>query len=85
MSLSYIFKVRNNGSQLKNPEISGAIFTLSLSILILNSMCRERQICQGSLIDHDYIINEIKMSYPNPMLIALCRAILNETRLSKVF
>ena len=28
-----------NGSVLKNPEISGAIFTLNLSILILNSQC----------------------------------------------
>ena len=33
----------NNGSQLKNPDISGAIFTLSFSILI-----------QGSLVDPDY-------------------------------
>ena len=32
-------KVSYNGSQLKNPEISGAIFTLSLSIQILNSQC----------------------------------------------
>ena len=31
----------NNRSQLKNPEISGAILTLSLSILILNSQCVE--------------------------------------------
>ena len=31
-----------NGSQLKNPDISGAIFTLSLSILMLNSQCVER-------------------------------------------
>ena len=30
-----------NESQLKNPDISGAIFTLSLSILILNSQCVE--------------------------------------------
>ena len=30
-----------NGSQLKNPDISGALFTLSLSILILNSQCVE--------------------------------------------
>ena len=29
----------SNGSQLKNPDISGAIFTLSLSLLILNSQC----------------------------------------------
>ena len=29
----------NNGCQLKNPDISGAIFTLSLSIPILNSQC----------------------------------------------
>ena len=28
-----------NGSQLKNLDISGAIFTLSLSIIILNSQC----------------------------------------------
>ena len=32
-------KIEINGSQLKNPDISGAIFTLSLSILILNSQC----------------------------------------------
>ena len=30
-----------NGSQLMNPDISSAIFTLSLSILILNSQCVE--------------------------------------------
>ena len=30
-----------NGSQLKNPYISGAIFTLNLSKLILNSKCVE--------------------------------------------
>ena len=30
-----------NGSQLKNHDISGAIFTLSLSIRILNSQCVE--------------------------------------------
>ena len=30
----------SNGSQLKNPDTSGAIFTLSLSI-ILNSQCVE--------------------------------------------
>ena len=30
-----------NGSQLKNPDISGAIFTPSLSILILSSQCVE--------------------------------------------
>ena len=30
-----------NGSQLKNPDISGAIFTLSLSIRVLNSQCVE--------------------------------------------
>ena len=35
-------QIRNcNGSQLKNPDISGAIFTLSLSIQILNSQCIE--------------------------------------------
>ena len=32
---------QGNGSQLKNPEISGTIFTLNLSILILNSQCVE--------------------------------------------
>ena len=45
-----------NDSRLKNPDISGAISTLSLSILILNQnfwICRGRQICQGSLIDPD--------------------------------
>ena len=30
-----------NGSQLKNLDISGAIFTLSLSLLILNFQCVE--------------------------------------------
>ena len=30
-----------NGSQLKNPDISGAIFTSSLSIRILNSQCED--------------------------------------------
>ena len=30
-----------NGGQLKNPDISDAIFTLSLSIRILNSQCVE--------------------------------------------
>ena len=30
-----------NESQLKNPDISGAIFTLNLSILILNYQCIE--------------------------------------------
>ena len=33
--------IHSNGSLLKNPEISGAIFTLNLSILILNSQCEE--------------------------------------------
>ena len=33
--------MENNGSQLKNPDISGAILTLSLSILILKSQCVE--------------------------------------------
>ena len=33
------FWLEFNGSQLKNPDISGAIFTLSLSIRILNSQC----------------------------------------------
>ena len=32
-------KVSYNGSQLKNPDISGVIFTLSLSTQILNSRC----------------------------------------------
>ena len=45
----------NNRSQLKDPDISGAIFTLSLSILIQFSMCRGRQRCQGFLIDPGYI------------------------------
>jgi len=31
----------NNGSQLMNPDISGAIITLSSSLLILNSQCVE--------------------------------------------
>ena len=42
-----------NGSQLMNPDISGAIFTVSLFTYIQFSMCRGRQICQGSLIDPD--------------------------------
>ena len=48
----------NNGSQLKEPDISDAIFTLSLSIRILNSQCEfsMRQRCQGSLIDSRYTI-----------------------------
>ena len=33
--------INNNGSQLKNPDTSGAILTLSLSILILNSQSVE--------------------------------------------
>ena len=33
--------IKGNGSVLKNPEISGAIFILNLSILILNSQCVE--------------------------------------------
>ena len=33
--------ISTNGSQSKNPDISDAIFTLSLSILILNSQCVE--------------------------------------------
>ena len=47
-------------------HISGAIFTLSLSILYTNtefSICRGRQICQGSLIYPDYYIcHKIKWS-----------------------
>ena len=43
LALNDRFQVRskNNGSVLKNPEISGAIFTLNLSIQILNSQCVE--------------------------------------------
>ena len=33
--------LKGNGGQLKNPDISGAIFTLSSSIRILNSQCVE--------------------------------------------
>ena len=33
--------IENNGSQLKNPDISGAIFTSGLSILLLNSFFEE--------------------------------------------
>ena len=36
-----INSLKSNESQLKNPEISGAIFTLSLSKRILNSQCVE--------------------------------------------
>ena len=32
-----LFNLRNNGSQLKNPDVSAAFFILSLNILILNS------------------------------------------------
>ena len=35
------FKYSVNGSQLKKSDISGAIFTLNLSILMLNSQCAE--------------------------------------------
>ena len=35
------FNRSSNGSQLKNPDTSSAIFTLSFSILILNSQCVE--------------------------------------------
>ena len=34
-------KFRNNGNQLKNPSMSGVIFTLSLRILIVHSQCEE--------------------------------------------
>ena len=43
-SLNRIYNIldtEGNGSQLMNPDISGAIFKLSLSILILNSQCVE--------------------------------------------
>ena len=43
-SLNRIYNIldtEGNGSQLMNPDISGVIFTLSLSILILNSQCVE--------------------------------------------
>ena len=33
--------IPSNGSKLKNPDISAAIFTLSLSLRILNSQCEE--------------------------------------------
>ena len=46
-----------NGSQLKNPDISCVISTLSLILLILISqLMRGCQICQVSLIDPDYIL-----------------------------
>ena len=37
----FVFSFGCNGSQLKNSDISGAIFTLSFIILILNSQCVE--------------------------------------------
>ena len=43
-SLNRIYNIldtEGNGSQLMNPDISSAIFTLSLSILILKSLCLE--------------------------------------------
>ena len=51
-------QILNNESQLKNSDISGAIFTLSLSILILNSQCEEGtsaapEMSGCSLIDSD--------------------------------
>ena len=59
-----LFKFKNhhwitNGSVLKNPEISGAIFKLNLSILILNSQCVEGAI-ERSRYKHDiwFIIYE---------------------------
>ena len=36
--------IKYNGSQLKNPDISGAIFVWSLSIRMLNSQCVENAI-----------------------------------------
>ena len=41
VALTITLKYNYNGSQLKNRDISGAIFTLSLSILILNFHCVE--------------------------------------------
>ena len=50
-----------NGSQLKNPGISGAIFTLSLNILILNSQSVEgARDVRVFLIDSRYAINDYK-------------------------
>ena len=47
--------IKINGIQLMNRDISGAIFTLSLSTTNTEfSMCRGRQICQGSLIGSHY-------------------------------
>ena len=45
-----INSLKSNGSQLKNPDISGAIFTLRLSIRILSSQCVEGA-KEGSSID----------------------------------
>ena len=50
-----ISNVIYNGSQLKNPDISGAIFTEF-------SMCRGRQICQGSLFDPNYLLTALRSS-----------------------
>ena len=38
---SHQYLQQSNGSHLKNSDISGTIFTLSVSILILNSECIE--------------------------------------------
>ena len=49
-----------NGSQLKNPDISGAIFALGSSKLILNSQCvegaRDVRVLEIDLIDSDYFL-----------------------------
>ena len=50
-----------NVSELKNPDISGAIFTLRQRILILNSQWRQRY--QGSLIDPVYFVYSDKIIY----------------------
>ena len=52
-----------NRIQLKNPDISGAILILSLSILKLNSQCVEgARDVRILLIDPDYFVEYMKIS-----------------------
>ena len=49
--------MENNGSQFKNPGISGAIFKLEFESTNTEfSMCRGRQRCEGSLSNSRYIL-----------------------------
>ena len=61
--IKYFFK--SNGSQLKNPDITGTIFTLSLSIRILNSQCVEgARDVRVFLIDSRYKLTEFQEIFP---------------------